>query len=129
MKSRQVDFLLDLFDAAVGSANPSKCLPPHLPGRNPAGRTVIFGAGKAAASMARVVEKHWEGALSGLAITPYRHRLPCKWVEVLEAGHPLPDRERAGSGMLRRGMAALVIGLVCDLLGSDPRQPGARATT
>ncbi|MEE8184329.1 MAG: glycerate kinase [Acidobacteriota bacterium] len=92
MKSRQVDFLLDLFDAAVGSANPSKCLPPHLPGRNPAGRTVIFGAGKAAASMARVVEVHWEGALSGLAVTPYRHRLPCKWVEVLEAGHPFPDR-------------------------------------
>ena len=44
-----------LLDAALASARPALCLPPHLP-EPPAGRTVVVGAGKAAATMAQAVE-------------------------------------------------------------------------
>ncbi|MCH9019385.1 MAG: DUF4147 domain-containing protein [Proteobacteria bacterium] len=46
--------LRDLFDAAVAAAAPAQCLPPHLP-EPPRGRTIVVGAGKAAAAMARAV--------------------------------------------------------------------------
>jgi hydroxypyruvate reductase len=49
------------------------------------------GAGKAAASMAKAVESHWRGTLTGLVVTRYGHGLPCKRIEVVEAGHPVPD--------------------------------------
>ena len=79
-----------LLDAALASAQPAHCLPPHLPAA-PAGRTVIVGAGKAAAAMARAVEDHWEGPLEGLVVTRYSHRVPTHAVEVVEAAHPVPD--------------------------------------
>jgi len=47
--------LTALFDAAVAAAAPALCVLPHLP-PPPAGRTVVVGAGKAAAAMARAVE-------------------------------------------------------------------------
>ena len=62
-----------LFRAAVAAADPAVCLPPHLP-EAPAsngGRTVVLGAGKAAASMARAVEDNWTGAVTGLVVTRY----------------------------------------------------------
>ena len=83
-------FLRSLFDAAVAAADPAICVPPHLP-PPPKGRTVVVGAGKAAASMARAVEGHWRGALSGLVVTRYGHGLPTKKIEVVEAAHPVPD--------------------------------------
>lgn len=82
--------LKELFDAAVAAASPARCVPAHLPARPP-GRTVVVGAGKAAASMARVVEEHWDGPLSGIVVTRYGHGLPLSHIEVVEAGHPLPD--------------------------------------
>ena len=57
-----------MFDAAIASAQPARCLPPHLPAR-PARRVIVIGAGKASAEMARVVEQHWEGELRGLVVT------------------------------------------------------------
>jgi hypothetical protein len=45
--------LLDMFQAAVNAAAPALCVPAHLP-RRPKGRTIVVGAGKAAASMAAV---------------------------------------------------------------------------
>ena len=51
-------FLHGLFEAAVAAAQPALCLPSHLPPK-PKGRTVVIGAGKASAEMARVVEAHW----------------------------------------------------------------------
>jgi len=56
--------LLDMFQAAVNAAAPALCVPAHLPPR-PKGRTIIVGAGKAAASMAATVEAHWNGPLEG----------------------------------------------------------------
>ena len=87
-----------LLDAALASAQPAQCLPPHLP-EPPAGRTVVVGAGKAAATMARAVEDHWEGSLEGLVVTRYGHRVSTRTIEVVEAAHPVPDaggREAAG---------------------------------
>lgn len=84
-----------MFDAAVAAAHPSQCLPAHLPVPPQHGRTIVIGAGKAAAAMAQVVETHWPAEhrqrLSGLVITRYNHGAPCQHIEVVEAGHPLPD--------------------------------------
>jgi hydroxypyruvate reductase len=79
-----------LFDAAVNAADPASCLPRHLPSP-PKGRTVVVGAGKAAASMARAVEDHWPGKLEGLVVTRYGHGVACRRIEVIEAAHPVPD--------------------------------------
>ncbi len=103
-------FLRGLFDIAVESANPSQILPPHLP-LPPTGRTLVLSAGKAAASMARAVETLWLGDLSGLAVTRYGHGVECEHIEVIEAGHPLPDD--AGHGAARRFLA------LADGLGKD----------
>jgi len=78
------------FDAAVAAADPARRLPAFLPAP-PSGRTVVIGAGKAAASMARAVEEHWPGELSGLVVTRYGHGVPTSRIKVIEAGHPVPD--------------------------------------
>lgn len=59
-----------MFRAAVASAQPETCVPRHLPAP-PRGRLIVVGAGKASAAMARAVEDHWRGDLSGLVITRY----------------------------------------------------------
>lgn len=82
--------LLEMFHAAVEAASPTRCLPPYLP-PPPRGRTIVIGAGKAAAAMAQAVEQHWPGELSGLVVTRYGHSVPCARIEVVEAGHPTPD--------------------------------------
>jgi hydroxypyruvate reductase len=82
-------FLRDLFDAAVAAGAPARvrdALPE--PG---AGRTVVVGAGKASAAMARTVEQAWPGSLTGLVITRYGHAVACDRVAIVEAGHPMPD--------------------------------------
>ncbi len=84
--------LLGGFKAALAAADPLHIVPRHLP-EPPKGRTLVVGAGKAAASMASAVEKHWpkNKPLSGLVITRYGHGLPTKRIKVIEAGHPIPD--------------------------------------
>ncbi len=82
-----------MFDAAIASAQPSLCVPPHLPepqslGR---GRLIVVGAGKASAAMARAVEDHWPGPLSGLVVTRDGYAVPCERIEIVEAAHPVPD--------------------------------------
>jgi hydroxypyruvate reductase len=101
-----------LFDAAVRAADPAACLPPHLPPPPPPpGRTLVIGAGKAAAAMARAVEDHWPGDLAGLVVTRYGHGLPCRRIEVVEAAHPVPDE--AGRAAAAR-MLAVLRGLTSD---------------
>jgi len=80
------------FEAAVAAADPLRIVAPHLPAP-PAGRTVVVGAGKAAASMARAVELAWPAGapLDGLVVTRYAHGMPTERVQVVEAGHPVPD--------------------------------------
>ena len=93
-----------LFDAAVAAADPAHCVPPHLPDP-PAGRTVVVGAGKAAAAMARAVETHWQGPLSGLVVTRYGHGVACDRIEIVEAAHPVPDE--AGEAAAARILQAV----------------------
>jgi glycerate 2-kinase len=100
MKERQL--LRDMFEAAIAAASPDKAVPANLP-PPPTGRTVVVGAGKAAASMARAVEAHWpdDKPLSGLVVTRYGHGVgPLKRIEVVEAAHPIPDA--AGQNAARR---------------------------
>ncbi len=82
--------LRDMFDAAIAAAQPALCVPRHLPAA-PNGRLVVIGAGKASAAMARAVEDHWQGALSGLVVTRYGYSVPCERIEIVEAAHPVPD--------------------------------------
>ncbi len=84
------ELLRRMFDAAVAAAQPALCLPAHLP-RPPAGRVLVVGAGKASAEMARVLEDHWHGPLSGLVVTRYGHAVACRQIEIVEAAHPVPD--------------------------------------
>ena len=79
-----------MFDAAVAAALPEKSVPLHLP-PPPKGRTVVVGAGKASAAMARALEDHWAGPLTGLVVTRYGHSAPCQHIEIVEAAHPVPD--------------------------------------
>ncbi len=103
-------FLRQLLAAALDAADPAKTLPPRLP-PPPKGRTVVVGAGKAAAKMAKAVEDHWPGALSGLVVTRYGHGIACRRIEVVEAAHPVPDA--AGEAAARR-ILELVQGLSRD---------------
>jgi hydroxypyruvate reductase len=103
--------LRQMFDAAVARAMPDKCVPPFLP-KPPKGRTLVIGAGKASASMAKAVEDHWRGGpLSGLIVTRYGHRVACRDIEIVEAAHPVPDL--AGREAAER-MLGMVQGLTAD---------------
>jgi glycerate 2-kinase len=90
-----------MFDAAIASAQPAVCIPPHLP-QAPAGRLIVIGAGKASAAMAQAVEQHWQGPLSGLVVTRYGYAVPCRHIDIVEAAHPVPDASgmRAAQRML-----------------------------
>jgi hydroxypyruvate reductase len=106
--SAQSQLLRRMFDAAIASAQPDLCIPPHLPAP-PRGRLIVIGAGKASAAMARAVERHWEdGPLSGLVVTRYGYAVPCERIEIVEAAHPVPDA--AGLAAAQR-MLDLVGGL------------------
>lgn len=116
---RALDLLERAFRAAVAAADPETVLPPHLPAA-PGGRLLVVGAGKAAAAMAAAVERQFTAGgvrPSGLVITPYGHgpaggpvegeaarlgggQSSGSRIEVVEAGHPLPDA--AGMAATRR---------------------------
>ena len=89
----EADLLKRLFMAAVDAVTPARCVPPSLP-PPPPGRTVVIGFGKAAAAMARAVENHWSGPLSGVVVTRYGHGgMGTRRIDVIEASHPLPDTQ------------------------------------
>ena len=116
-ESDRKQLLRAMFDAAVAAAQPAICLPPCLP-LPPKGRTIVIGAGKASAAMARVLEAHWPGPLEGLVVTRYGYEVPCQRIEIVQAAHPVPDAagQRASGRILKqvRGLAAddLVIALI-----------------
>jgi glycerate 2-kinase len=95
--------LRNMFDAAIASAQPALCVPPHLPDP-PRGRLIVVGAGKASAAMARAVEQNWPGPLSGLVVTRYGYAVPCERIDIVEAAHPVPDAAgmHAAQRMLER---------------------------
>ncbi len=107
------DLLRRLFDAAIASAQPARCVPAHLPSPQElgSGHLVVIGAGKASAAMARAVEDHWNGPLSGLVVTRYGYAVPCQRIEIVEAAHPVPD---AAGELAAQRMLALVQDLRAD---------------
>lgn len=111
MNPRQL--LTDSFHAAVAAADPLKIVAAHLPSP-PKGRTLVVGAGKAAASMARAVELAWPSshAVEGLVVTRYAHGMDTDHIRVVEAGHPVPD----GAG---EAAAAEILALVSTLTEDD----------
>ncbi len=111
------ELLRHLFDIAVARALPLHISAGHLPAP-PTGRTLVLGAGKAAAAMAQAVETYWppRAPLSGLVVTRYGHTPArpdgiAQRIEVVEAAHPVPDA--AGLDAARR-ILSLTNGLTAD---------------
>lgn len=102
--------LQNMFRAAIDAAQPSLTLAAHLPDR-PRGRTLVIGAGKASAAMARAFEAAWPWPAEGLVVTRYGYAVPCERIEIVEAAHPVPDA--AGFQAARR-MLEMVSGLTED---------------
>lgn len=70
----------------------------------------IMGAGKAAAAMAQELESILAGhfPLQGMVVTKYGHALPLQQVELVEAGHPVPDEQSVAASVKLLEMAAKV---------------------
>jgi hydroxypyruvate reductase len=115
------DLLESLYRTAVAAAHPAQCLPPHLPDCPSRGRLIVLAAGKAAGSMTEVAEQHYlqhmaargiaEDRLLGIAVTRHGYGRPTRRIEVVEAGHPVPDA--AGLAGTERALAA------ADAAGAD----------
>ena len=92
------DFLEQLFRTAIAAAHPSRCLPPLLPDAPASGRLILLAAGKAAGSMAEIAEAHYldsgfpQNRLSGIAVARHGYGRPLRVIEMVEAGHPVPDQ-------------------------------------
>lgn len=91
-------FLEGLFQTAVAAAHPAQFLPATLPRAPTTGRLVILAAGKAAGSMAEAAERYYldsgfpKDRLSGIAVARHGYGRPLRMIEMVEAGHPLPDQ-------------------------------------
>ena len=85
-------------------------MPAALPHGAPKGRNIVLGAGKAAAEMAAVANRHLLGETSGLVVTRDGHgaALATGDIEVIEAAHPVPDERslEAANRMLDLAMTA-----------------------
>lgn len=98
-----------MFEAAIASAQPARCLPAFLPDPSTVkGRLIVIGAGKASAAMAQAVEAAWPMPLEGLVVTRYGYGASCRFIEIAEAAHPVPDA--AGEAAAHR-IVQLVSGL------------------
>ena len=94
--------LKNAFAAALAVADPHKIIPEYLQqifpqGQEPQGKCLVVGAGKASASMATAVEayaaKNWPNTkLEGVVLTRYGHASPTNYIQIIEAGHPVPDQ-------------------------------------
>ena len=87
--------LLDSFHVAVKAADPAHGVVQYLSdiSKTVTGRVLVVGAGKASAAMAQAVENNWpeNRALDGIVVTRYHHAVPTRRIQVVEAGHPIPD--------------------------------------
>ena len=118
MPVTQRDFLRDLFDSAVGAAHPRNCLNDLLP-QPPRGRLIVLAAGKAAGAMAEVAEQHYgDTPIEGIAVARHGYGRPLKRIEMIEAGHPVPDEAglRAASRVIELANSATRDDLVLVLM-------------
>ena len=104
------DLLADLYREAVRVAHPKTCLPPHLPELGAGESLLVLGAGKADAAMAVAVEDHYDrlgqlDRLRGFVTTRHGFGLPTRRLEIVEAGHPVPDDASAQAATRALAMA------------------------
>jgi hydroxypyruvate reductase len=98
MTNRSRNFLETLFRKAVAAAHPAQNLPALLPTPPVVGRLIVLAAGKAAGSMAEVAERHYlasgfpKARLGGIAVARHGYGRPLQTIEMVEAGHPMPDQ-------------------------------------
>lgn len=110
--------LEQVYRTAVAAAHPATCLPAHLPSPPSRGRLIVLAAGKAAGSMTEVAEQHYlvEGLagdrLAGIAVTRHGYARPTRVIEMIEAGHPVPD----AAGLAATGR---VLGLASSATADD----------
>ena len=103
------DQLRQMFHAGIAACHPETVLPAHLPAEPP---RVVLAIGKAAGAMARVAEAHYPG-VGGIAVVPHGHDAVLERVELLHAGHPVPDEYSVAAAerllALAQGGGALVL--------------------
>jgi len=105
-----------IWESALEAARPARCIRDAVR-RSPdgfvvcgsevrvEGRLIVIGAGKAGASMAQAIEGLLGVRISeGLVITKYGHRLPTGKIQIVEAGHPVPDENGERAVGRLRGM-------------------------
>ncbi|HYJ53560.1 MAG TPA: DUF4147 domain-containing protein [Allosphingosinicella sp.] len=97
------DHLTQMFQAGIAACHPKNALRGHLPAPGPA-RTILLAIGKAAAEMAAVAEAHYPDA-SGLAVVPHGTEARPRKVDLLHAGHPIPDLASVVAGNLLLALA------------------------
>lgn len=85
------EILNQLFRIILQAAMPEGKIAQLLPKTPPKGKTIVLGAGKAAASMAAELERVYPFPLEGMVITRYEHGLDTQFIEIVEASHPVPD--------------------------------------
>ncbi|NRG17315.1 glycerate kinase [Rhizobiales bacterium] len=90
--------LEEMFEAAVDAARAQTTLPPALPEPEEGGRIILLAAGKGAGAMTEVAEAAYLDSYSlpperlyGLAVTRHGYARPTRQIEMIEAGHPVPD--------------------------------------
>lgn len=111
-------FLASLFAAAVAAADPERIVRDHLPPK-PKGRTIVVGAGKGAAQLARAFDEAWDAPLEGMVVTRYGQGVPCPRIAVREAAHPVPDAAGLAAAAELLAMVGglseddLVVALIC----------------
>jgi glycerate 2-kinase len=100
-----LSFLRALFQDAIQATYAQTTLLPVLPKEAPLGRTLVLGAGKAAAAMAATVAHTLEGPLQGLVVVPDHHEcaIPSTDIAIITAAHPIPDARSVDAA--RRMMA------------------------
>jgi glycerate-2-kinase len=96
------EILTSLFQTALDAALPDGKFDDIIPAQ-PSGRTIVIGAGKASARMAAAFEAAWRHPCEGLIVTRYGHGAPTRYIEIVEAAHPVPDE--AGLAAAQRILA------------------------
>ena len=91
--------------AAIAAVSAGQAIPADLP--RPSGRLVVIAVGKAAVPMMAAAQARGDGQITGLVVAPHGHvPVGTGWpgVEIIAAGHPVPDDES-----VRAAVAALTL--------------------
>ena len=101
-----LDDLERLWRAGLAAADPYEPTRAALPEPAAGGRSLVLGAGKAAARMAQAAEAAWGAAARGLVVVPHGYGAPTRSIEGVEAAHPVPDAAGMAAAARTMDMAA-----------------------